>query len=128
LANLTSQNTYYYAVGDGNTWSDTYSFVTFVSGPAPAKIAVIGDMGANDPSNNTIKQLTNLVSNRKLDFIFHTGDISYADGYQHRWDEYMRKIQPFSAQTAYMVCPGNHEIGVVALLNLTGYHHRYSIQ
>ena len=45
--------------------------------------AVIGDMGANYESNNTIKRLEELVNSNSLDVIIHAGDISYAGKGSH---------------------------------------------
>jgi len=68
------------------------------------------------------------VADDKIDFILHNGDISYADGFQQRWDTYFREIEDFAANTAYMVTLGNHEVGVIPVLNLTvGYVYRFML-
>jgi len=91
----------------------------------PIRIAVIGDMGRVN-SYNTIERLTSLVTNHEVDFILHVGDVSYADGYQARWDDYFRTVEKFAANIPYMVTVGNHEIGIIASLNLpVGYVHRF---
>ena len=48
------------------------------------------------------------------DFVWHVGDLSYADDtlevfYEATWNKYMNGIQPAVANQAYMVLPGNHE-------------------
>ena len=40
--------------------------------------------------------------------VMHIGDISYADGEQHHWDLFMRKIEPIASAVPYMTCRGNH--------------------
>jgi hypothetical protein len=88
-------------------------------------IAYIGDMG-NDNSTNNMAAITKLVANNKINWILHNGDISYADGFQQRWDTYFRAFEGAVANSPYMVTLGNHEIGVIAALNLTvGYVHRF---
>jgi hypothetical protein len=57
----------------------------------------------------------------EYDFIWHLGDISYADddflhtpfedNYENTWNEYMNIIEPFTALYPYMVLVGNHEVG-----------------
>jgi hypothetical protein len=42
--------------------------------------------------------------------VIHSGDISYADGYEPHWDDFFNKIQPIAASVPYMVSPGNHEV------------------
>ncbi|GLD98271.1 hypothetical protein PINS_up006968 [Pythium insidiosum] len=60
-----------------------------------------------------------------VDFVFHVGDISYADNagiptvssateftgffYEETYNDFMTRMQPLAATTPYMVLPGNHE-------------------
>jgi len=128
ITNLAPGTTYYYSVGSDVTgWSDVFSFTTEPtdSRTLVTRIAYIGDMGTMNSTNN-MKQITNLVESKKINWILHNGDISYADGFQQRWDIYFRQFQSAIANTQYMVTLGNHEIGVIAALNLTvGYVHRF---
>jgi len=44
-----------------------------------------------------------------LDFVLHVGDISYADGYLARWDEFLKLIEPVASRIPWMTAVGNHE-------------------
>jgi hypothetical protein len=46
--------------------------------------------------------------------VLNVGDMSYADGYQPRWDTYGRMIEPSSSTIPWMVIEGNHEQEVVS--------------
>lgn len=103
---------YYYQVGSDETgWSEVYTFKSapMVGADGPFVFVNIGDMGAEDFSNETIAHLSALAEADALDVMLHDGDISYADGFQRQWDIYGRKIQNVSARIPYMVVPGNHE-------------------
>jgi len=127
LNNLVAGTTYYYRVGDGqNAWSKTFSFKTEpLNTNRVIRIVEIGDMG-NVNSAPNIKRIQSMVDSNSVDFIVHSGDISYADGDQTKWDSYMRTMEPITANVPYMVCPGNHEIGVIGALGVAlGYVNRF---
>eukprot|EP01125_Pyxidicula_operculata_P008375 TRINITY_DN2816_c0_g1_i1.p2 TRINITY_DN2816_c0_g1~~TRINITY_DN2816_c0_g1_i1.p2 ORF type:complete len:508 (+),score=89.11 TRINITY_DN2816_c0_g1_i1:1814-3337(+) len=134
IEGLQPGTTYYYSVGSdlnsGYGWSPVFSFKT-ESNNSPneiLRIVEIGDMGAGPNSDNVTARIIDLVGQNAVDFIIHNGDISYADGYQGRWDSYFRKFQSAVANTQYMVTPGNHEIAVIGLLGLPiGYIHRFML-
>ncbi|KAI7841497.1 hypothetical protein COHA_004890 [Chlorella ohadii] len=44
------------------------------------------------------------------DSVILTGDLSYADGYQPRWDTWGRLVAPHTSRQVWMYCVGNHEI------------------
>ena len=44
------------------------------------------------------------------------GDLSYADGYQPRWDSWGRLVEPLAAALPIMHTEGNHEEEVSLLL------------
>jgi acid phosphatase type 7 len=46
---------------------------------------------------------------RKVDSIFHIGDISYATGFLVEWDFFLHLIAPLASQVPYMTAIGNHE-------------------
>lgn len=39
----------------------------------------------------------------------HSGDLSYATGYETEWDRFMVQIEPIASQVPYMTMQGNHE-------------------
>jgi len=132
LSNLDSGTQYFYKVGsDASGWSKVFNFYTeknFVNNQTPFKVIIYGDQGADPQAGPIISRVQQLVQSHAIDFIFHDGDISYDDGFQQRWDRYMRMIEDIAANTAYMVTPGNHEIGIIGLLNVTlGYIHRFTL-
>eukprot|EP01117_Protostelium_nocturnum_P020394 TRINITY_DN9149_c0_g1_i1.p1 TRINITY_DN9149_c0_g1~~TRINITY_DN9149_c0_g1_i1.p1 ORF type:complete len:501 (-),score=116.23 TRINITY_DN9149_c0_g1_i1:61-1563(-) len=126
MSGLAPNTKYFYKVG-GNKYgfSPVFSFRTFPASSSSFKFAVIGDMGADPQAADNIRSLTNLVQSESIDVLIHSGDISYADGYQARWDQYLRMIQPIAANLPYMVCPGNHEIMPLNAMGLYGYKYRF---
>jgi hypothetical protein len=130
LTNLLPGTTYFYQVGsDASGWSTNFHFTTEPSDSSqhPFRLLNIGDMG-NANSTNNMKHITALVEANAVDFIIHNGDISYADGFQARWDVFFRSFESAVANMPYMVTLGNHEIGIIGALNLTiGYVHRFML-
>jgi hypothetical protein len=41
--------------------------------------------------------------------VHHIGDLSYAEGAAHVWDEWQHMIEPITARVPYMIGVGNHE-------------------
>ena len=128
MTGLEPNTSYTYRVGSpsvANGWSEEFEFMTLPLNAGmsdrPLKIATFADMGVGGDHQATIAELQRLHSMGELDFIVHTGDISYADGDQRRWDRFMRQMQPVVARVPYMTCPGNHE----ALWNFTAYKQRF---
>ncbi|KAL5543906.1 hypothetical protein UlMin_007690 [Ulmus minor] len=102
-------------------WSKIY---TFNSNPYPGqdslqRVIILGDMGkadrdgANQYANNqpgalnTTDQLIKDLKN--IDFVFHIGDMAYADGYISQWDQFTAQMEPVASAVPYMVASGNHE-------------------
>lgn len=85
IEDLASAKTYYYqiAASNGTTQSDVLSFKTAsVAGTKkPFSIAVINDMGYTN-ADGTYAALLREINNGSLSFVWHGGDISYADGEQ----------------------------------------------
>jgi hypothetical protein len=117
---------YYYRVGDTKGgWSKVWTFKTLFtdagSDAHPLVMASVGDMGYGPRSDHTVAAIEKLVDEDKIDFVFHNGDISYADGEFVHWDVFMRKIETIAARVPYMVTPGNHEFW----FNFSAYKHRF---
>ncbi|PRP87670.1 putative purple acid phosphatase 20-like [Planoprotostelium fungivorum] len=127
MTNLKPNTKYYYQVGGAAAgFSEVYSFYTTPSRDV-YRFAVIGDMGVDPEAEPTINSLTGIVNSSSIDVLIHNGDISYADGFQHRWDAYFRRMQTVLGNIPYMVCPGNHEINFVNMIGLFGYRYRFSM-
>ena len=125
MTGLRPSTTYYYRVGDPASaapWSEVFSFTTLTPGQT-VTYGVIADMDFGDASDATVSDLQKLVDAGTIQAIVHSGDISYADGYEPHWDAYFNKIQPIAARVPYMVTPGNHEFW----FNFTSYKKRFSM-
>jgi hypothetical protein len=125
MTGLRPSTTYYYRVGDPASsapWSETFHFTTLTPGQT-VTYAVLADMDFGTASDATVSDLINLVNAGTIQAVIHSGDISYADGYEPHWDVFFNKIQPIASQIPYMVTPGNHEFW----FNFTSYKHRFSM-
>lgn len=94
IEDLASAKTYYYqiAASNGTTQSDVLSFKTAAAAGTskPFSIAVINDMGYTN-ADGTYAAMLREINNGSLSFVWHGGDISYADGKQAKlglrvWD------------------------------------------
>ncbi|PRW05763.1 Purple acid phosphatase 18 [Chlorella sorokiniana] len=107
---LPYNNTIFYRVGDPTRgWSDEFSFRTapLVGLDAlPYRLGLVGDLGQTDHSLSTLEHM--VATN--ADSVILTGDLSYADGYQPRWDTWGRLVAPHTSRQVWMYCVGNHEI------------------
>ncbi|TMW66874.1 hypothetical protein Poli38472_011990 [Pythium oligandrum] len=126
VTGLTPHTQYSYRVGSKAS-ADQQSAVTRVTTARSSDdqeefdIAIYGDMGVDDNAQKTFKYvLANLPG--KVDFVFHLGDISYADNaglltpsegvgffYEETYNKFMDEISPVSSTLPYMVLVGNHE-------------------
>lgn len=110
---------YYYRVGDGSDlWSEVFSFNTLGTDDI-LTYAVIADMDFEE--NDTLARMEELVTSGDVQVVIHSGDISYADGYQPHWDVFMNRMEPIVSSVPYMVTPGNHEFW----FNFTAYKSRF---
>jgi len=137
LSNLVANSVYYYRVGNHSIWSDVFHFRAAPNSPdALLSISVFGDLGYLDSKQRpmevvfsylekdwsameTRRQIEKLHSVGAIDFIWHIGDISYADDsfdsspesftYEDVYNGYMRWFENISNTIPYMVLPGNHE-------------------
>eukprot|EP00602_Paraphysomonas_sp_CaronLab_P008380 CAMPEP_0185024288 /NCGR_PEP_ID=MMETSP1103-20130426/7296_1 /TAXON_ID=36769 /ORGANISM="Paraphysomonas bandaiensis, Strain Caron Lab Isolate" /LENGTH=510 /DNA_ID=CAMNT_0027557209 /DNA_START=44 /DNA_END=1576 /DNA_ORIENTATION=- len=122
MVDLQPSTTYFYRVGDGNIWSEVFSFTTLTPGQT-VTYAVIADMDFGEASDGTVSDLVSLVENGDIQAVIHSGDISYADGYEPHWDVFFNKIEPIASRVPYMVTPGNHEFWY----NFSAYKHRFTM-
>ncbi len=112
MTDLKPATKYFYRVGSptSDSWSEVFSFKTYNPEQKQQVFAVLADMDFDSKgAMDTIAKLTAMVDAGKLDAVVHSGDISYADGYEPHWDIYFNKIQPIAARIPYMVTAGNHE-------------------
>ena len=125
VTDLTPDTAYQYQVGltggNGVTWSDAF---TIRSPPKSHhdetfSYIVYGDQGC--PSNGWGEGSVYITamcareiedsstSGRLIRAIHHIGDLSYARGAAHIWDEWLTMIQPVTTRVPLMVSVGNHE-------------------
>jgi len=111
LNGLKADTLYNYSCGSPEGMSQPRTFRT--AAESTVRIAMYGDMGVRN-SGATNKLLQQFLAEDKFDWIFHVGDISYADDYlgddyEAVWNMFFENMQPIMSQVPYMVCPGNHE-------------------
>eukprot|EP01104_Vermistella_antarctica_P000670 TRINITY_DN10804_c0_g1_i1.p1 TRINITY_DN10804_c0_g1~~TRINITY_DN10804_c0_g1_i1.p1 ORF type:complete len:459 (+),score=90.52 TRINITY_DN10804_c0_g1_i1:37-1377(+) len=129
---------YYYRVSTDQE-SEEFSFESQAVTDRPSTVIMYADMGVRD-SEQTIMRVLKEVNSGGIDFIYHTGDISYADDqpcnvYEYVWSEWFNMMETASASIPYMVTPGNHEYqcnaGQVAnymyTQNFTAYQFRFQM-
>ncbi|KAJ3675211.1 hypothetical protein LUZ60_004253 [Juncus effusus] len=122
MTGLEPYHKYSYRYGsDSVGWSDTMTFDTPpAAGSDTLSFLVYGDMGKAplDPSTehyiqpgsvSVAKAIERELENRKVDSIFHIGDISYATGFLVEWEYFLQLVQPIASRIPYMTAIGNHE-------------------
>ncbi|KAH7624700.1 putative Purple acid phosphatase 22 [Nannochloris sp. 'desiccata'] len=106
----------YYRVGDPSrdTWSEEKTFTTPPRGNGdrslPYRLGLVGDLGQTEHSSSTLEHLVGVSEEKKVDSVLFVGDLSYADGYQPRWDTWGRLVEPYTSSMVWMYTQGNHEI------------------
>lgn len=102
-------------------WSDLYRFrsapvtQSYQDSQKPFSYVVYGDQGCPDGQHckngqRWIRKIMEHGSNDERPLsVHHFGDISYANGAAHIWDEWFRMISPISTTIPIMVSIGNHE-------------------
>jgi len=113
LKGLKPQTTYFYICGDDlGGYSSQYNFTTAPEALVPFSVGIYGDMGV-EFMENTLKQVTKRAQQRDFSWIFHIGDLGYADdhvlSFHKTWNKFFAQIDPFTSTIPYMVGPGNHE-------------------
>ena len=88
MEGLKPSTTYYYRVGGDsskiNPWSEIYSFTTVTPGKS-LTFAILADMAYDNISDDTVAALIDLTASGEVDCVIHSGDISYADGFEPHW-------------------------------------------
>jgi len=126
LSNLKPSTTYFYRVGNSaNGFSKTFQFRTlppFNAKGAALRFVITGDFGSESYGDALATKLTTMVAKDEFDIFVHNGDTAYADGVEHAWDVFMRKLEPVQAQKYTLRSVGNHEI----IFNFRAYLSRFS--
>lgn len=136
MTGLQPSKTYYYRVGSPAEWSPVYSFSTKREYPSTfilfypllslppslsilsvffiliensfikVRVIITGDVGSTDNSWKTINGMMTVHKKNPVDFVMHSGDISYANGIQPYWDAWQNHVQPLTSTVPYMVTVG----------------------
>lgn len=93
----------------------------FIPNVTASVVAYFGDVGTGDNSQESTEGLIQLATNSSVQLIIQGGDLSYADGTESIWDEYMRMVSDYSDIVPVMTAPGNHENYYL----FDAYRHRY---
>lgn len=104
MIGLEVASNYSYRVGDGSVWSEVYTFQTR-DVLSDFTFLAFGDHGLSSEGMET----TNMVVDSDADFLILSGDISYANGEQSVWDDYLDSNQRSMSNMPWMMVPGNHE-------------------
>lgn len=101
----------FYRVGDPgrDEWSEEMSFTMappLGEASLPYRLGLIGDLGQTEHSASTLEHM----AAQDVDSVMFMGDLSYADGYQPRWDTWGRFVAPHTSSKVWMYTEGNHEI------------------
>jgi len=121
MTQLRPQTTYHYRFGNGEEWSDEYTFTTRqeVGADNGINIVTFGDMGTyrcqpeggcETGSKGTTGKIWNqLKRGVKYHMVLQIGDISYAVGNAAQWDQFFWQIEPIATSIPWMTTIGNHE-------------------
>lgn len=111
LSDLTPNTTYYYQVGDGQKWSDVYSFTTASDDAEVAtNFFVIADVQSN--SNDNLKAALDLLSKdgNKYSFAMQTGDAIDDVTVYENWKTFFEAMNVKTLNGVPLVHTlGNHE-------------------
>lgn len=111
LAGLKPGATYYYQVGDGETWSDTQSFKMPAAGAESTNFFILGDIQSSDTANLS-RVLKDLASDETVyDFAIQTGDaIDNVTEYVKNWRPFLNAVNSKTLSGVDMIhVMGNHE-------------------
>lgn len=109
LTGLKPSQTYLYnALGS----DETMSFTTppLVNPTETFSAIVMADVGQTNYSNMTMALATAEIVEKGISTVIWPGDVSYADGYQPRWDTFGRLAQQMTSRAETVWSPGNHEL------------------
>uniref|UniRef100_M4B968 Purple acid phosphatase n=1 Tax=Hyaloperonospora arabidopsidis (strain Emoy2) TaxID=559515 RepID=M4B968_HYAAE len=114
LKGLNLGTRYFYKFGsDKDGWSSVYSFMSRPDASVKsAKFIAYADMGVDSAPaaiSTAVRSYQDVVGGGYDSFLLHFGDISYARGHAHIWDEFFHVIEPHATRVPYMVSIGNHE-------------------
>ncbi len=95
-----------YRVGDGNTWSDEFSFIPIDNDMNHFEWIAIADHG---DSTEALEVTDAIIADSEARLVTISGDISYADGEQSAWDNWFLAQEESMRKIPWITAVGNHE-------------------
>ena len=95
-----------YRVGNGGSWSNTYTFTPIVQTANHFEWISIADHG---DSSEAMDVSDAIISDNNAQLVTISGDISYADGEQSSWDDWFNYQQDSMTKIPWLTAAGNHE-------------------
>ena len=108
LTNLAAGTTYYYAVGDGNNWSDIRSFTTAVAKNDVTRFFILGDIQEEDAVNG-MGLIADRLVNEPFDFGIQLGDAVDDVRQYSQWDAALNHFNIDRLNMNILHVIGNHE-------------------
>ena len=106
LSGLEANTTYNYYVSSGSFQSQPSTFRTAPEGRTAFRFGVHGDTRTNDQNHTNIIRLMHSYDPK---FYLNCGDLVEVGAQQSLWDEFFNIISPYSNDTVYYPCIGNHD-------------------
>jgi hypothetical protein len=120
ISGLTLGEEVTYRVGDGNVWSDEFTFTPFNPDADHFEWISIADHGL---SSEALDVTAAIIADSDAQLVTISGDIAYADGNQNVWDEWFVTQQESMASIPWITAVGNHENEPAA--GFEAYEHRF---
>ena len=109
-----------YRVGNGNVWSQEFTFTPFNPDAEHFEWISIADHGL---SSEALDVTEAIIADSEAQLVTISGDISYADGNQNVWDDWFSTQQESMASIPWVTTVGNHENEPA--VGFEAYEHRF---
>lgn len=116
MTNLSPATTYYYKVGNGNAWSEIYSFSTEDTDTEKFSFLYLGDVQYADINNAQAEYdkwsalVTNAAENYDLSFALMGGDMIQQSTNVDNWNMFLNAASDNFSALPMLAVTGNHEI------------------
>jgi len=130
---------YFYIFGTADAWSNERWVVT-PRDTEELSFLVFGDTGVSRCLNygkklpkddkvwctpfagETFQEVTRQISSSTIDFSVHLGDLSYANAFGVRWDQFFLETEKFASSVAMLPVPGNHDLAPTEVAYYNRFH------
>jgi len=120
MEGLEAATEYKYRVGDGNMWSEDFTFTTIDPDAEHFEWISIADFGDSDEA---LAVSDAIIADGNAQMVTISGDISYANGEQSVWDEWFNLQAASMQRIPWVTAVGNHEDEEG--YGFTAYEHRF---